>query len=62
LPLRHRATGVKVDCALALSGFEQQLLQRAQSLSLSGRPFPVARAEDLLVMKALAGRPQDVQE
>jgi hypothetical protein len=62
LPLRHRTTGVKVDCALGLSGFEQRLLERAETLPLSGRPFPVAAAEELLVMKALAGRPQDIQD
>jgi hypothetical protein len=62
LPLRHRATSVKVDCALGLSGFEKQLLDRAETLSLSGRQVPVASAEDLLVMKALASRPQDLQD
>jgi hypothetical protein len=62
LPLRHRATGVKVDCALGLSGFERQLLRRAEALDLSGRRIPVASAEDLLVMKALASRPQDLQD
>ena len=37
LPLRHRATHVKVDLAIGLSGFEQQLIRR--SAYRSGRPI-----------------------
>jgi uncharacterized nucleotidyltransferase DUF6036 len=62
LPLRHRATGVKLDLAIGLSGFEQQAISRAQILDIGGISVPVITAEDLLVMKVLAGRPQDVQD
>lgn len=62
LPLRHRTTNVKVDLALGLSGFEQQIMSRAERLSLAGTEIAVATAEDLLIMKILAGRPQDEQD
>jgi hypothetical protein len=62
LPLRHRTTSVKVDLALGLSGFEQQIMSRAESLSLAGTEIAVATAEDLLIMKLLAGRPKDDQD
>ncbi|MGI8981962.1 MAG: DUF6036 family nucleotidyltransferase [Pirellulaceae bacterium] len=62
LPLRHRTTSVKVDLALGLSGFEQQIMSRAERLSLAGTEIAVATAEDLLIMKILAGRPQDEQD
>jgi len=62
LPLRHRVTNVKVDLALGLSGFERQTLARAERLSLAGAMIAVATAEDLLIMKVLAGRPQDDQD
>lgn len=62
LPLRHRLTNVKVDLALGLSGFEQQAVARAERLALAGTTVSVATAEDLLVMKVLAGRPQDDQD
>jgi Nucleotidyl transferase of unknown function (DUF2204) len=62
LPLRHRTTGVKVDLALGLSGFEQLIIQRATLVELGGRDITVAKAEDLIVMKSLAGRPQDDQD
>jgi predicted nucleotidyltransferase len=59
LPLRHRTTGVKVDLALGLSGFEQQLIRRASPLDVAGQQIHVAQAEDLIILKSLAGRPQD---
>jgi hypothetical protein len=62
LPLRHRTTGVKADLALGLSGFEQQLITRAESLHVSGTNVAVATAEDLVIMKTLAGRPRDDQD
>jgi hypothetical protein len=62
LPLRHRATGVKVDIAIGLSGFEQQAIARSEALELGGCMVPVATAEDLLILKLLAGRPQDEED
>ncbi len=62
LPLRHRVTNVKVDLALGLSGFERQTMARAERLQLAGAEIAVATAEDLLIMKVLAGRPQDDQD
>lgn len=62
LPLRHRATGVKVDLAIGLSGFEQQALSRAEKIRIEGHDVAVATAEDLLIMKLLAGRPRDQQD
>jgi hypothetical protein len=59
LPLQHRRTGIKVDIALGLTGFEMQAIDRAQTIPIGGRPIPVARPEDLILMKLLAGRPRD---
>ncbi len=62
LPLRHRRTGVRLDVAIGMSGFEQDAVRRATTVDVGGVPVPVATLEDLLVMKALAGRPQDDQD
>lgn len=59
LPIRHRTTGIRVDLALGLSGFERQAVARATPVDVGGILVPVVAAIDLLVMKALAGRPQD---
>jgi Nucleotidyl transferase of unknown function (DUF2204) len=62
LPLRHRTTGIKVDLAIGLSGFERQAVARAERIQIADQKVAVATAEDLLVMKLLAGRPQDEQD
>lgn len=62
LPLRHRSTGIRVDLAIGMSGFEQQAVGRATSITIGEMRVPVVSVEDLLVMKALAGRPQDDQD
>ena len=62
LPLRHRATGIRVDVAIGMSGFERQAVSRATKVTIGDVRVPVVAVEDLLVMKALAGRPQDDQD
>lgn len=62
LPLRHRVTGIRVDAAIGMSGFERQAVERAAAVTIGDVRVPVVVVEDLLVMKALAGRPQDEQD
>ncbi len=62
LPLRHRSTGIRVDVAIGMSGFERDAVGRATPVTIGDRGIPVVAVEDLLVMKALAGRPQDDQD
>ncbi len=62
LPLRHLATSVRVDVAIGLSGFERQLLARADEITLSGFTAPIATSEDLILMKLLASRPRDIED
>jgi hypothetical protein len=62
LPLRHRTTGIRLDAAIGMSGFERQAVGRAAPIVIGGVRVPVVVTEDLLVMKALAGRPQDEQD
>ena len=59
LPIRHRVTGVRVDLAIGMSGFEREAVSRATPVAVVAAAIPVVYIEDLLVMKALAGRPQD---
>lgn len=59
LPVRHRETEIKVDLALGLTGFEQQVIARAPKIPLANRSVPVATAEDMILLKVLAGRPRD---
>lgn len=62
LPLLHEPTGVNADVVLAGPGIEELFLQRAEARSIDGVLVKVACAEDVIVMKLLAGRPKDLQD
>jgi hypothetical protein len=52
--------GIGIDVALAGLPFEERLIQRATEFSYGqGIALLTASAEDLVVLKAFAGRPQD---
>jgi len=62
LPALHTATGIPVDLVLAGPGIEELFLERAEVHDLEGVRVPVARAEDIVVMKILAERPKDIED
>jgi hypothetical protein len=62
LLLRHSASDIDIDVALAGLSFELQALSLAQVHELGGVPLRLPRVEDLLVMKAFAHRPKDMQD
>ena len=62
LPVLHLPTSVPVDLVLAGPGLEDLFLERAVIHDLGGIRVPVARAEDLIVMKILAGRDKDFED
>ena len=62
LPMVHGPTRIPVDLVLAGPGPEERFLQRAEVREVDGVPVPVAAPDDLVVMKVLAGRPQDLED
>jgi hypothetical protein len=62
LPVLHLRTNVPVDLVLAGPGLEEAFLERAVVHDLGGVAVRVARAEDLVVMKILAGRAKDLED
>ncbi|MFT3765225.1 MAG: hypothetical protein QM820_06870 [Minicystis sp.] len=62
LLLRHAPTGVDVDLSLAWLPFELEALAASDVVSIHGARVPVARAEDLVIYKIAAWRPQDQQD
>lgn len=64
--LRHRvllvqsSNGVPIDIALGAMPFEERAIQRAGEYPIGGgRSLVTCSAEDLIVFKVFAGRPQD---
>lgn len=62
LLLRHGPTGVDLDVSLAWSAFEHDAIA-AGTLTQFGRVVaPMSTPEDLVVFKAIAARPKDVED
>ncbi|MGH7166045.1 MAG: DUF6036 family nucleotidyltransferase [Nitrospiraceae bacterium] len=62
LLLRHEASGVPVDVAQSRLPFERAATLRATRLEVEGFSVPLPTAEDLMIMKAIAHRPQDLED
>jgi len=62
MPFVHVATAMPLDVVLAGSGLEDEFLDRARTVDLSGTTVPVIDPEDLIIAKVLAGRPKDIDD
>lgn len=62
IPIAHDATGIPVDLVLAGPGLEERFFDRVREHRIEGVVVPVASAEDIVVMKVLAGRPKDMDD
>jgi hypothetical protein len=62
LLMRHAQSGVDVDVSLAWLPFELEAIAEATSETIADVRLPVARAEDLVIFKAVAWRLQDQQD
>lgn len=62
LLLEHEPTRVGIDITIGSLAFERDAVARAQEVVIKGLRIPVASAEDLIIMKAVAHRPHDLQD
>jgi predicted nucleotidyltransferase len=62
LLLMHEPTRIEVDLSFGMLPFENELVRRAEIRKVNRIRFPLASAEDIIVMKALALRPRDVAD
>jgi hypothetical protein len=62
LLLVHEPSSIEVDLSFGMLPFERELVDRAQARVVSHVRFPLACAEDIIVMKALALRPRDIAD
>ncbi|HEV2271516.1 MAG TPA: DUF6036 family nucleotidyltransferase [Steroidobacteraceae bacterium] len=62
LLLRHTESGIDIDIILSGLPFEVEAVSRATAHDLSGVRVRLPQVEDLLIMKAIAHRPQDLRD
>jgi hypothetical protein len=62
LLLRHDPTGVEFDVSFAWTAFEHDAIEASTDATYGNVVAPMARAEDLVVFKAMAARPVDIED
>lgn len=60
LLLAHEPSAIEVDVSFGMLPFESELVERAETRMIHSVRFPLATAEDVIVMKALALRARDI--
>jgi hypothetical protein len=62
LLVRHQKSGIDADIVFGSLPFEKEAVARATWVELGGVRVPLPLPEDLIVMKAVAHRPQDLAD
>ena len=62
LLLKHASTGVEFDVSMAWTDFEQDAIAESSIATFGSVKAPMARPEDLVVFKTIAGRPRDIED
>ncbi|MBN1837838.1 MAG: hypothetical protein JW820_18420, partial [Spirochaetales bacterium] len=62
LLLVHGPTAIQVDISLGLLPFEREVLDHRRVVAAGELLLPVPRVEDLIIMKAVAHRPVDLED
>jgi hypothetical protein len=62
LLLIHGPSAVELDISLGALPFEEGLIAAAKTIEVGGVSLPVARPEDIVIMKAIARRPRDISD
>lgn len=60
--LRHAASGISVDVSCGALPFELEMIERARVVGVGGVRVKVPTPEDLIIMKAVAQRPKDLND
>lgn len=62
LLLRHTPTETEVDISLGILPFEEEMVERGSTKSFAGLSIRLPTPEDLIIMKAIAHRPKDLED
>lgn len=62
LLMRHTASGVNIDISLGILPFEEEVVERSVSHKIETVSVRLPTPEDLIIMKAIAHRPKDLED
>ena len=62
LLMRHSASGINIDVTFGGLSFEQAAVDNSKIHNIGGLHVRLPRVEELLIMKAVARRPKDLQD
>lgn len=62
LLLRHTPTETEVDISLGILPFEEEMVERGSIKTVAGLSIRLPTPEDLIIMKAIAHRPKDLED
>jgi hypothetical protein len=62
LLLRHQPTGTELDVSMGWTDFEHEAIAASSITAFGAVKAPMAQADDLVVFKAIAGRPKDIED
>jgi predicted nucleotidyltransferase len=62
LLLRHNSTETDIDLSLGILPFEEEMVERGSIKSFANLSIRLPTPEDLIIMKAIAHRPKDMED
>lgn len=62
LLLHHEPSAIDADVSFGSLPFEEETIETAEVVEISGIQLPLPRPENLIIMKAVANRPQDLAD
>lgn len=62
LLLKHTPTETDIDISLGILPFEEEMVERSRVMSFANLSVRLPTAEDLIIMKAIAHRPKDLED
>ncbi len=62
LLLKHEPSETEIDISLGILPFEEEMIERGDTKSFSNLSVRLPTPEDLIIMKAIAHRPKDMED
>lgn len=62
LLMRHQGSGIDIDISIAMLPFEEDAISNSQAVDFAGVKIAIPRAEDMIIYKMVACRPEDLRD